>query len=177
MSRSFNSVGTVGVAFFERSLESNHNRLLFRTSSSAPKEVVKTEFLECRCSEERYATTRPRPMGRSMGCRISNGAVLLNPDGSDASERARKENENSSPISDARKGPPAGRPAEKVTVKCIAKCAARRARKEEWNNGRLIRLMINQCLPGTAGEKAAPPPNDEATSYSVQAEATSINNM
>ena len=141
---------------------SNHNRLLLRTSSSAPKEVVKTEFWECRCSEERYATTRPRPIGRSMGCRISNGAVLLNPDGSDASERERTENENSSPISDARKGPPAARPpalrprpTEKVTVKCIAKCAARRARKEEWNNGRLIRLMINQCLPGTAGEKAA----------------------
>ena len=148
------SVGTVGVAFFERSLESNHNRLLFRTSSSAPKEVVKTEFLECRCSEERYATTRPRPMGRSMGCRISNGAVLLNPDGSDASERERRTRIRVRSLMRERARPPAARrprPTEKVTVKCIAKCAARRARKEEWNNGRLIRPMINQCLSGTAG--------------------------
>ena len=148
LSRSFNSVGTEGVAFFERSLESNHNRLLFRTSSSAPKEVVKAEFLECRCSEERYATTRPRPMGRSMGCRISNGAVLLNPDGSDASERERRTRIRVRSLMRERARP---RPTEKVTVKCIAKCAARRARKEEWNNGRLIRPMINQCLPGTAG--------------------------
>ena len=104
-------MGTVGVAFFERSLESNHNRLLFRTSSSAPKEVVKTEFLECRCSEERYATTRPRPIGRSMGCRISNGAVLLNPDGSDASERERRTRIRVRSLMRERARPPAGRPA------------------------------------------------------------------
>ena len=108
-------------------------------SFSVLKDVVKVKrgpgpakFFESRRAEPRKGPMA-RSFDRSMGRRISNGAVRLNPDESDEKERKK---ENSSPISDVRKGPPRppDRESEKVTVKCVTECECKI--KEGWRKAK-----------------------------------------